>query len=317
VAALPRADLHARMGPMGVRLHQAACGEDVQPLVPADEPVSFVDRLELEWPIEGLEPLSFVLSRQFDRLSSTLEQADRGAVVVTTRLTLTTRELHERVLHLPAPMREARVLRTLVLLDLESHPPSAGIDVVEIRLDVTPGRILQGSLLERSLPSPESLATLLARLGALMGESRVGAPVLLDTHDARQVTLKPFRIKESKGRLTAHRGRPDAASQISGALDPGSRKPEPLVFRRFPLPLSVHVTTERGMPVRVRCAVRDLSGDVVERAGPWRMSGAWWVLDGSGGWDRDEWDVQLSGGAVCRLSRHRAGGTWDIERVLD
>jgi protein ImuB len=77
------------------------------------------------------------------------------------------------------------------------------------------------------------------------------------------------------------------------------------------------VVTERGVPVRVRCAVRDLSGDVLERAGPWRMSGAWWVLDGSGAWDRDEWDVQLSGGAVCRLSRHRAGGTWDIERVLD
>jgi protein ImuB len=302
VAALPRADLHARMGPMGVRLHQAACGEDSEPLAPADEPVPFADRLELEWPIDGLEPLSFVLSRQFDRLAPALERADRGAVAVTTRLTLTTCEVHERVLHLPAPMREARVLRTLVLLDLESHPPAAGIDVVEIRLDVTPGRILQGSLLDRSWPSPESVATLLARLGALMGESRVGAPVLLDTHDARQVTMKPFRIKEGKGRLTAHGVR---------------REAEPVIFRRFPLPVSVHVVTERGVPVRVRCAVRDLSGDVIERAGPWRMSGAWWVLDGSGAWDRDEWDVQLSGGVVCRLSRHRAGGTWDIERVLD
>ena len=97
-----------------------------------------------------------------------------------------TRETHERVLHLPAPMRDARVLRTLILLDLESHPPPAAIDIVELDLDVTPGRIVQGSLLAPSLPTPEELATLLARLTALMGESRVGAPQLLDTHDAER-----------------------------------------------------------------------------------------------------------------------------------
>ena len=63
LAALPRADIHARMGPAGVRLHQAASGEDVAPLVPsADAPV-FADRVELEWPIEGLEPLSFAPRR--------------------------------------------------------------------------------------------------------------------------------------------------------------------------------------------------------------------------------------------------------------
>src|SRR4029079_15898035 len=28
LAGLPRADLHTRLGPIGIRLHQAACGED-------------------------------------------------------------------------------------------------------------------------------------------------------------------------------------------------------------------------------------------------------------------------------------------------
>ena len=59
----------------------------------------------------------------------------------------------ERILHLPAAIRDSRVLRTLILLDLESHPPEAAIDIVEIDLAVTPGRIVQGALLTRSLPS--------------------------------------------------------------------------------------------------------------------------------------------------------------------
>ena len=104
-------------------------------------------------PIDGLEPLSFVLARLCESLSVSLERADRGAVEVTLRLRLVTRAVHERALHLPAPIRDARVLRTLLLLDLESHPPPAAIDWVEIEVGVAPGAIIQGSLLARALPS--------------------------------------------------------------------------------------------------------------------------------------------------------------------
>jgi hypothetical protein len=113
-------------------LHQAACGEPIASFVPAGEPVRFVERLELEYAIEGLEPLSFVLARLCESLSASLERADRGAVEVRLRLRLVTRAVHERTLHLPAPLRDARVVRTLILLDLESHPPPAAIDWVEV-----------------------------------------------------------------------------------------------------------------------------------------------------------------------------------------
>src|SRR5260221_6349086 len=62
LARLPRAEIRTRLGDLGGQLHQAACGEDVAPLVPADEPKRYAERLELEWPVEGLEPLSFVLA---------------------------------------------------------------------------------------------------------------------------------------------------------------------------------------------------------------------------------------------------------------
>ncbi len=322
LAALPRADVHARMGPTGVRLHQAASGEDVLPLTPVEEARPFVDRLELEWPIEGLEPLSFVLARQFDRLSILLERADRGATAITTHLTLVNKTRHTRELQLPAPIREARVLRTLVLLDLESHPPSAGIDAVEVVLEVVPGHILQGSLLAYAVPSQEDLSTLLARLGALMGESHLGAPIVLDTFDERQVALGPFRLRPSVeprsfspgGSGSSTNPRPEGLG-FQGVSQP--RNLYPFAFRRFRLPIAVRVTLEHGTPIRVIAGASGVpAGRVVTCAGPWRSSGGWWHLDRTD-WDRDAWDVELDSGVLCRLVRHRATRSWELEGVFD
>jgi protein ImuB len=304
VARLDRADLHARLGPGGVRLHQAARGEDARPLGTAADARPFVERIELEWPIDGLEPLAFVLARPTAALCAALERADRGAVTVTTTFGLVTRELHTRVLHLPTPLDDAAVLRTLVLLDLEAHPPSAAIDVIELTVEPAPRRILQRSLLDRAGASPEEMATLVARLGALMGETRVGHPILLDTDDARAVAMAPWPIGEVAvgARTTPERKGPQGPV---------------LALRRFRLPIAARVTVVQGAPARVVPAARDLQGgDVVHRAGPWRTSGHWWTSDQTA-WDRDEWDVELTDGAVYRLARDRATGAWVIEGLLD
>ena len=156
LARLPAADIFTRLGRDGLALQQIARGQDARPLVPttADEP--FEASLTLEWPIDTLEPLSFVLTRLFDPLCARLERCDRGAAVLQVTLQLVTRRTHVRRLELPAPMRDPKVLRTLVLLDLESHPPDAGIDRLTIAIDPTPGRIVQHSLLMRALRPPNS-----------------------------------------------------------------------------------------------------------------------------------------------------------------
>jgi hypothetical protein len=57
-------------------------------------------------------------------------------------------------------------------------------------------------------------------------------------------------------------------------------------------------------------------GDVVARAGPWRSSGRWWADDETI-WDRDEWDLELTGGVVYHAARDRRTGQWVSEGVLD
>jgi protein ImuB len=305
VAALPAADLSERMGQAGRVLQRLASGIDLAPLVPDPGVTRFIQSVDLEWPVDALEPLSFVLARLLDPLSAALERADRGAAALRLDLRLVDRTVHRRLLQLPAAMREAKVLRTLLLLDLESHPPSAAIDVVTLEIDPAPARIVQYSLLERAMPSAEALATLTARLGALVGERRCGSPALLDSYRPDAFEMRRFD--------------PDAPARAVRGFAPAieaaaSGTP---ILRRFRPPIAVRVTVERGRPVRVAIDRRGMpGGDVEQQAGPWRTSGAWWDPTGAG-WDRDEWDVALSDGSLCRLFRDRITERWFLEGVLD
>jgi protein ImuB len=304
IAALPADAVLTRMGADGLRWHRLSRGEDLQPFVPAVPEERFEQALDLEWPIEGLEPLSFVLGRLMDPLSAHLERRGRGAAVLRVSLHLVTRAVHERTVQLPAPMHDARTLRTLALLDLESHPPEAAIDRVVVSVDPTPARVVQHSLLTRPLPTPEQLSTLMARLGALMGEGRCGRPVAVDSWKPGACAMAPFAPSE------------DETAQVH---DDASASGAPrLALRRFRVPMPARVRLEDGVPCRVIGDRRGWAGGpVLRQAGPWRTSGQWWCDAASDRWDRDEWDVTLGDGATYRLFQARDTGQWFIDGLVD
>jgi protein ImuB len=346
-AALPPDEVAARLGHAGVEWQRLARGDDQRPLVPASPEERFEQTLELDWPIEGLEPLSFVLGRLMEPLSVHLERRDRGAAVLYVRLHLVNRTVHERSLQLPAPMRDARALRTLALLDLESHPPDAAIYRVTVAVDPTPGRVVQFSLLTRPLPSPEQLSTLAARLAAVMGEGRCGSPELVDSWRPGAFAMKPFAPRDSSVHAHEPRRREDAEKENFGLLR-DSATPRPVAvnvaanptvaLRRFRMPIPARVHVEEGRPVRVWIDRRGFGGGGIKTAaGPWRTSGAWWEpapvrrspqgehglvtpkpRSGEGGWNRDEWDVALADGVTYRLYRERCvEGGWFVEGIVD
>jgi protein ImuB len=331
LASLPAADLVSRLGRSALAWQAVARGEDHWPLVPALPEERFDASLELEWPIEGLEPLSFVLTRLLEPLSTRLERRDRGVAVLHVLLRLVTRETVARRLELPTPMREVRALRTLALLDLEAHPPGGAIDRVTIVIDPTPGRVLQHALFARAHPTPEQLSTLLARLGALMGQDRFGAPAVVDSHRPGVFAMQPFRTDHA-----SHRGDRSAPSALS---------PQPSIssaLRRCRQPVPARVVVVDGRPVRVTTDRRGfVGGQVTQCVGPWRTSGEWWRTEKSEAgslksddvdatrlqpsalrlqtsfWDRDEWDVALSDGAVYRIFQDRARQGWFIDAIAD
>jgi hypothetical protein len=304
LADLPPADLSARLGQDGPRWQRIARGEDVGPLVPSGIEERFEAHLDLEWPIEGLEPLSFVLGRLLEPIAAHLERRDRAAAVLVVELRLVSRETCTRRIQLPSPIRDARVLRTLALLDLDTHPPGAGVDAVTVRVEPTPGRVTQYSLLERVRPAPESVSTLMARLTALMGEQRCGSPRVPDSFRPGAFVLEPFVA--------------DRAAIAAAAAPVVHERPSalraPCALRRFRQPVPVRVMVEDDRPVAVAGERPGVAaGRVQTCAGPWQTSGEWW----NDGWSRDEWDVALDDGTVCRLFHDRGSSGWFIDAVID
>jgi protein ImuB len=327
LAALPPADLVARLGRQALMWQAMARGEDIRPLVPTLEAERFESSLELDWPIEGLEPLSFVLTRLLEPLSTRLERRDRGAAVLHVLLRLVTRDAHVRRLQLPSPMRDVRTLRTLALLDLESHPPAAAIDRVAIVIDPTPGRVLQHTLFTRAHPTPEQLSTLLARLGALMGQDRFGAPAAVDTYRPGAFAMEPFKTDhESNRRARKDRGERENVFISASSADSAVKRDLVSALRRCRYPVPARVAVTEGRPVRVATDRRGFAGGaVLQCAGPWRSSGNWWA--GEAGrvppipplppWNRDEWDVALNDGAVYRIFQDRVTDAWFIDAIVD
>jgi hypothetical protein len=74
------------------------------------------------------------------------------------------------------PSAEARTWRTLMLLDLEAHPPDESIQAFTVRAEPTSARTVQFSLLDPAQPSPERLAETMARLHEWTAAGRAGAP---------------------------------------------------------------------------------------------------------------------------------------------
>jgi hypothetical protein len=344
LAALPAADVFERLGAAGLGWHAMARGVDARPLVPTADAQPFEATCAFDWPIEAIEPLAFALGRVIDPLCARLDRDGLGTVTLQTTLRLVTRELYVRRLGLPMPMRDPRVLRTLIVLDLESHPPSAGIDAVTVTFEPVPGRIVQPSLLARAHPRPEAIATLTARLRAVMGDGRVGSPVALDTHRGGAIGMRPFGGPALRLSLAGDDAPAPPDAEAAGAPR--------LTLRRFRPPPAVRVDLERGRPVRVwPIEPRRLPrlGAVRQAAGPWRSSGDWWRVEPTafGGappgpppraagrasvwqpdpsvwsdepvtaWDDDEWDVVFESNCALRLARDRRRDAWVVAALID
>lgn len=300
LAALPELGIAERLGAEGLRLRRLARGEVERKLRLLQDPERYEDSLELEYPVELLEPLSFLLARLLNGLITRLATRAFSTNELRLRLGLEKNGLenrapHERALRLPVPTLDAKALLKLMQLDLEAHPPAAPVVHVWMSAHPVKPRAAQGGLFTPAAPEPVKLELTLARIRAIVGEERAGAVELIDTHrpDAfRAATLDISPAKPSRLRIT----RPGPSTCLS--------------LRMFRPPRPARVSLASSHPSYV--AAGDIRGDVVESAGPWRTSGDWWTAEE---WSRDEWDIALSDGGLYRLYCCPRG--WFLEGSYD
>jgi protein ImuB len=297
MAALPPLGIAERLGPEGLHLRQLARGEVERKLLPLEEPLRFADELELDYPVELLEPLMFVLARLLSGLTTRLATRGLATDELRLRLELETRGTHERTLRLPVPSLDHRAFLKLLQLDLAAHPPAA--PVVKVLLVVNPVKpqAAQNGLFIPCAPEPVKLELTLARIKAIVGPEKVGSPELVDTHRPGAFLMAEFGRRQTTKN------------------DPGTGRDRRLlnvrmILRVFRPPRAARVELDAGQPQFVTAA--GIRGKVQERAGPWRTSGDWWTFDP---WSRDEWDLALSDGALYRIYCEPRG--WFVEGSYD
>jgi protein ImuB len=350
LAALPTVSLSERLGQHGLHLQKLARGANSRTLAPVEAPLVFEEAIELDHPIVLLEPLAFLLNRLLEQLCARL--GSRALSTQELRLTLELSNLtgiddefenlgmpsesdafdknnqmwgqppstarrseasphcrhpkFTRTLNLPLPMLDPKVFLKLLQLDLNAHPPGAPIMKIHLAAVPARSRSAQGGLFLPPSPEPEKLELTLARIAGIVGEQKVGAVELLDTHHPQGFRMRRFVAEVA--RKSPQKKKQDAAEVQSVVT----------ALRRFRPPLRANVILENSQPVRLNCSKKkEVEGELLWKAGPWRFSGDWWERDA---WSRDEWDLALRSGdsiSFYRLVHDLLDGGWFIEGTYD
>ena len=300
LAGLPVLQLSERLGQEGVRLHALARGAISRSLAIAEPGHSFEEEMELDDPVEELDPLSFLLGRLLDQLCARLAARSLAAASLRVRFELQPsfenalddrKEMFRRInppgvyekeLQLPVPARDSKMLLKLLRLRLQSSPPAAPIRKIVLGAESARPRAMQGGLFLPSFPDPEKLELTIARIANVVGEGNIGSPALVDTWRPGEFQMQRFLAPlEAVGAGhnhgdVAHPGRPRKNFRASTS------------FRIFRPPVPATLELHAGRPTRV--FFQGLRGQVLAASGPWRTSGDWWREDP---WQQDEWDLEI------------------------
>ena len=318
--SLSEGGLTSRLGYQGALLQKVARGDDAELLKPCQPPSSFEESRELEWALDSLEPLSFILATMLEDLCAHLRNRGLSAEAIRVSLRLDDGSMYERNLRLAVPMHNSKVLLSLIRLDLQEHPPQAKTWAVRVKAEPVSTSTLQYSLLQPVTLNPEAMSRTLNRLKALLGGGNVGCPVLLDTHRPDSVRLEDLNLKRMQRKGAKKRSLSPAAPPAASAAVPDGITDESAVSDSkshstavtYPTaPLSLR-RLRPPQPTRVQAET------IVHCAGPWRSSGDWWVNSGeTHDWSRDEWDIEMSDGGIYRIFWDHRSAKWFLEGIYD
>src|ERR1035438_8438817 len=241
LALLPEHALASRLGEAGTSLQRLARGAGMRTLALCEPVTHFEEAMELESPVETLEPLSFVLNRLLEQLCARLEARALAAQELHLRLRLEWRVADEettaaqelagasshivgdgnaveRIVRLPVAMRDTKVFLNLLQLELAAHPPGAPITKVWIAAEPAPPRSAQYGLFLPNTPEAEKLEITLARISGIVGERRAGIARLLDTHRRHGFLMDRFVASAEETKQAAAPTMSDVEEQARLAL---------------------------------------------------------------------------------------------------
>jgi protein ImuB len=310
LAALPEAELVARMGPKARVWRALARGEAEHTFEPIEAEFSLEEFCEFETPVEQIDSLLFVGARMIDCLVTRAAGRALALRSLTAEMGLEGGGTHGCAIRPAVPTIDRKFLLKLLQLEIGAHPPQAAVVRLALRAEAGAQSKVQLGLFAPQTPEPSRLDVTLARLRAMVGEERVGSPALEDTNRADGFRMEGFA---NPGLKIETRGTHNRSEAEMGAT-------QRMALRRVRPARSVRVTVRAAKPAVLRD--QENSYEIAAAYGPWRTSGCWWALKScDGAWDCEEWDVLAAmrdGRSVaCLLTRDRARNAWRLEAFYD
>jgi protein ImuB len=317
LARLPETELITRLGPAARVWRQLARGaaeHTLQSIAPA---LSLEEFCEFEAPVEQIDSLLFIGARMIDCLVARAAARALSLAVLTADLKLEDGRVHRCILRPALPSTDRKFLLKLLQLEIGSHPPPAAVAAFTLTAQAGRSGKIQLGLFVPQMPEPSRLDVTLARLRAMVGEDRVGAPVLEDTHRGGSFRVESFALSnEPAARNPGSQKRSAKHAQSERAQSGRETAPARMALRRMRPPTPIRVMQNASSPAAFRDAENRF--EVAAAYGPWRSSGCWWSTDN---WDDEEWDVLATGsdGALiaCLLVCDRTRNVWRLEAFYD
>lgn len=296
LAALPEVELVKRLGAAAGNWRALACGEAPHTFQPIEQEFALKEFFDFETPIEQMDSLLFIGARMIDCLIERAAGRALSLALLTVDAGLEGGLIHRLVLRPAIPSVDCKFLLKLLHLELAAHPPPAAVVTLTITAEAGQSSKVQLGLFAPQTPEPSRLDVTLARLKAIVGEDRVGTPVLEDTHRPGSFRTEDFVV--------------DAKPL------PSQAESQRMALRRVRPSHPIHVALRDKKPASFRDA--NDRYEIAAAYGPWKTSGCWWSQDG---WDAEEWDVlavKLDGETLgCLLALDHLRREWRLEAFYD
>ena len=297
LAALPEKALIARMGQEGKRLRQLARGELPHLLQPLEPAFALEENMQLDTPVELLDSLLFAVGVMLDQLITRATARILALSSVTITLKLEGDRTHARRVRPALPTNDRLLWIKLLHLDLEAHPPQAAILSLTLAAETGSPSKLQLGLFSPQLPEPMRLDVTMARIRAVVGEERVGSPILKDSHRPDDFRMSPFAVPTGSAKSLSPNRSIAAMRQLRPAED-------------------VAVTLHAHRPISF--FFREVRYTVERAYGPWLAGGEWWNQHR---WRLQQWDLvarsHQGSTLCCCLVRDLSQNCWRMVRLYD
>ncbi len=278
LAALDRESIEVRLGATAVPLWRLARADDPRLIfssMPPDAPHASLDWVE--YALKDPMRLLFVLNNLIERVCTTLATTGESARELTVEFALTNTQVHIEVIRAARATANRRTWGRITRARLERITLAAAVMGITVHASrIAEREAPQGDLFDKGLASSQSTEDAVARLIEDQGDVVVvpqnSAHPLLDE---RTTWVPRTSVDTVRERLTPANGYATVAT--------GSRAPTrpQLLLQLAPAPLAISVETAPRRDHLVPVRYRDANGwhEIVNVAGPERVSGRHWDAD--------------------------------------